>query len=119
MINIAKRFCLKQNVYSSQWSRHVSSLGFQYKNNEIGQKPHVQHIAHRTNSTSIIKSSGLPRIDFNNFIFPRHAKVSLYYSASRYFSSENNDNGDSPEDTSSGKVSQDIVLISAGVMGNQ
>ena len=106
MINIAKRFCFEQKNYSSQWYRHVSTLGFQYKHNEIGQKPHIQHIVDRTNSTSIIKSSGLPRIDLTNINFPRHDKRSLYYSASRYFSSGNNDNGDSPEDTSSGKILQ-------------
>ena len=103
MINVTKRMCSGHNHNARLLCRQISSFSLQYKSTEIRQKPCMENIVKRSNSASLIQSSGLSRINFSQFNFPRQNKTNIFNCTARYFSS-GNDNGDSPEDASSGMM---------------
>ena len=103
MINVAKNMCTVHNRNTRLLCRQISSFSLQHKCTEIRQKPCMENIVKRSNSASLIQCNGLSRINFSHFNFPRQNKTNIYYSTARYFSS-GNDNGDSPEDASSGMM---------------
>ena len=103
MINVAKRMCSWHNHNSRLLCRQISSLSLQYKCAENRQKTCMENIVIKSNSASIIQSNGLSRINYSHFNFPLQNKTNINYSTARYFSS-GNDNGDSPEDATSGMM---------------
>ena len=102
-MNVAKRMCSVHNRNARLLCRQISSFSLQHKSTEIRQKPCMENIVKRSNSASLIQSNGLSRINFSHFNFPLQNKTNVHCSTARYFSS-GNDNGDSPEDASSGMM---------------
>ena len=102
MINVARKICAERKYTSPLLYRQLSSLKLQFKNTEIRQKPFIESIV-KIGNTGIIQNNCLPRFNVSHFNFPNQRRPCIYHSNSRCFSS-GNDNGDNPEDTSSGMV---------------
>ena len=110
MINVAKRLCLKHKNHSKLLYKQLPSNSLQNRYSENRQKSCIEYIVNKTHPKIIAKSSRLPRFDIAYTNFRKHDNSHFNYISKRYYSSSN-DNGDSPEDNSSGMLSKNDEIV--------
>ena len=110
MINVAKKLCLKHRNHSKLLYKQLPSNSLQNRYSDNRQKSCIEYIVNETNPKIIAKTSCLPRFDIAYSNFRKHDSSHFNYISKRYYSSSN-DNGDSPEDTSSGMLSKTFEIV--------